>query len=74
MGLEVRCRLLRTAGSCERCILSWEVHIFGHEVFFRMYLPLERKVDELVNCCLGFEVVTKLKKHLLGLTQSKYSP
>ena len=49
--------------------------IFCYEVYFRMYLPLALEVFYRLfidsKCSMA---VDKIKKHLLGLTQSKYSP
>ena len=40
---------LSTSGSCQRCAFSWEGHIFCHEVYFRMYLPLALEVYNLLS-------------------------
>ena len=43
--------------------------------FHRIYLPLVMEVlNRLFIDCLGFMMVNKIKKHLLRLNQSKYSP
>ena len=47
--------------------------MFCHEVFFRMYIPLDLEAYNRVFIdSVGFMVIDKIKKHLLGLTQSKY--
>ena len=38
------CMYLSISGSCQRYIFQWEGHIFCHEVFFRVYLPLDLEV------------------------------
>ena len=49
---------LSTSGSRQRCVFSREGRIFGHEVFFRMYLPLALQVyTRLFIDSLGFIVV-----------------
>ena len=64
-----------TSGSYLRCVFSLEVHYFCQEVFFSMYLPLVWEVyNRLFIDSLGVMVVFQIKKHLLGLTQTKNSP
>ena len=62
--------IISTSGGCERYVFSREGRIFCHEVFFRMYLPLALEVhNRLIIDSLGFMVVDKIRKHLLGVTQ-----
>ena len=62
---------LSISGGCQRYVFSREGHIFCHEVFFRMYLPLASDVhNKLFIDMLSFIVVVKIKKHLL--TQGVY--
>ena len=58
---------ISTYVSCERCILSWEGRIVCCDIFLRMYVPL---VLELCIDTFGFMAVDKIKKHLLGLSQT----
>ena len=56
------------------CIFSQDGCIFCHEVFFIMYLPLAFEINkELFKDCFGFMAVNEIKKHPLGLNQSKYA-
>ena len=49
--------------------------MFCYEVYFRLYLPLALEVFyRLFIDSKCFMAVDKIKKHLLGFTQSKYSP
>ena len=58
MYLETGDITLSTSGSCKRCVLSQKGRIFGHEVAFRMYLPLALKVyNSLFIDSLGFMAV-----------------
>ena len=51
--------------------MGW-TYIFCHEVFFRMYLPLDLEMYNILFIdSLGFMEGDKIKKHLFGLTQSK---
>ena len=46
-------------------------HIFSHEVFFSMYLPIDSEVNKRwVIDCSDYMSVNKIKQHLLGLTLS----
>ena len=47
--LVVRGHILPTPGSCQRYVFSQERHIFGPEVFFRIYLPLAFEVSSLID-------------------------
>ena len=51
--------MLSTSGSCQRCVVLREGHIFCHEVFFRMYLPLALEMYNRLFI-LGFMAVDKI--------------
>ena len=49
--------------------------MFCYKVLFRMYLSVALvEYNRLFIDRFGFLVVNRIKKHLLGLTQSKSSP
>ena len=58
--------------SCQTWVFSQEGCILLHEVFFKMNLPLALDVyNKMFIDSLGFVVVDKSRKYLLGLTHSK---
>ena len=68
-------KISSTSESYQRCEFSWDGRNFCHEVFFRIYFPLAVEVhNRLFIDSLRSTVVERIKKLLLGFTQSKYSP